>query len=534
MNRTRTFDVIVIGSGFSGSLMAMIARRLGKSVLMIERAQHPRFAIGESTTPLTNLFLEEIARKYQLDFLLDLSSWGRWQLRYPELPCGIKRGFSFFHHEIGKPFRRQREHGNELLVAASPNDSLADTHWFRESFDAFLVSRARAIGVIYEDQTEMIALREKDSFVEIVLDNQKHLCCIRAKFVIDASGPRGAIHKLLRLPECRLEAMPLTRSFFGHFHKVRRCEEMADFASTQIPPYPIDAAAVHHLFGSGWFWNLHFNNAITSAGIVARSDWRGWHDNADEWTGVLQSFPSLREMFEAAEPIGKLRAIDKVPFCASRIHSKRWALLPSAVASIDPLFSTGFPLTLLGILRIANIVNEAWETPSFVEKLSTYAQLTRSETQRIGRLIGLAYDALGHPHLFNTITYLYFASVSFEETSRRLGRASLDCEFLSGGQNWILDRLDHCLKNASQCLQSDCQNHKQEVVAQILRAIEPFNLIGLGQSQRRNWYPALPQDIFSNRKKLRASSAELRRMFLRAGFSPKSISSNVVNSNEAN
>src|SRR5439155_18148600 len=44
------FDLAVIGSGFGGSLTAMVARRLGLSVLLLERGMHPRFAIGESSS----------------------------------------------------------------------------------------------------------------------------------------------------------------------------------------------------------------------------------------------------------------------------------------------------------------------------------------------------------------------------------------------------------------------------------------------------------------------------------------------------
>ena len=51
------FDLAIVGSGFAGTRLAMIARRLGLSVLMIERGRHPRFAIGESSTPLANLWL---------------------------------------------------------------------------------------------------------------------------------------------------------------------------------------------------------------------------------------------------------------------------------------------------------------------------------------------------------------------------------------------------------------------------------------------------------------------------------------------
>ena len=58
------FDLAIVGSGFAGSLMAMIGRRLGLSVILLERGTHPRFAIGESSSPLANLLLEEIAQKF--------------------------------------------------------------------------------------------------------------------------------------------------------------------------------------------------------------------------------------------------------------------------------------------------------------------------------------------------------------------------------------------------------------------------------------------------------------------------------------
>jgi FADH2 O2-dependent halogenase len=51
------FQIAVVGSGFAGSLMAMMAQRLGLSTVLIERGRHPRFVIGESSTPLANLLL---------------------------------------------------------------------------------------------------------------------------------------------------------------------------------------------------------------------------------------------------------------------------------------------------------------------------------------------------------------------------------------------------------------------------------------------------------------------------------------------
>jgi len=59
--------------------MAMIARRKGLSVLLLERGKHPRMTIGESSTPLANLLLEELAARYDLPSIRPLAKWGSWQ-----------------------------------------------------------------------------------------------------------------------------------------------------------------------------------------------------------------------------------------------------------------------------------------------------------------------------------------------------------------------------------------------------------------------------------------------------------------------
>jgi FADH2 O2-dependent halogenase len=95
------FDLAIIGSGFSGSLLAMIARRTGRSVALLERGSHPRFAIGESTSPLMNLVIGQLADRYDLPRLKPLTTWGEWQRTYPQVVCGLKRGSTYFKHEAG-------------------------------------------------------------------------------------------------------------------------------------------------------------------------------------------------------------------------------------------------------------------------------------------------------------------------------------------------------------------------------------------------------------------------------------------------
>src|SRR5207302_498653 len=142
-----------------GSLMAMVARRLGLSVLLLERGVHPRFAIGESTSPLANLLLEELAERYDLPRLLPFATYGTWKRAYPEVTVGLKRGFSFYHHDTGREFASDPARERHLLVAASPSDEVADTHWYRSEFDHFLVREAQSLGAEYVDR---IAVRSLD------------------------------------------------------------------------------------------------------------------------------------------------------------------------------------------------------------------------------------------------------------------------------------------------------------------------------------------------------------------------------------
>ena len=103
-----TCQVAVLGSGFAGSLMALLLHLQGYRVVLLERGTHPRFSLGESSTPLGNLSLEEIAREYGLDWLMPLAEFGSWKRAYPDLVCGLKRGFTFVHHEPDVPFARGR------------------------------------------------------------------------------------------------------------------------------------------------------------------------------------------------------------------------------------------------------------------------------------------------------------------------------------------------------------------------------------------------------------------------------------------
>ena len=146
------FDVAILGSGFAGSLLGLLLRKRGLSVLVIDRQKHPRFAIGESSTPAADFILESLCDEYDLPELKPLCRYGSWCRSQPSISRGLKRGFSYFHHRLGEPFAPGPNHERELLVAASANDEVGDTHWYRADVDAFIAQLfVKAGGQLWEE-----------------------------------------------------------------------------------------------------------------------------------------------------------------------------------------------------------------------------------------------------------------------------------------------------------------------------------------------------------------------------------------------
>jgi tetracycline 7-halogenase / FADH2 O2-dependent halogenase len=510
-------DLAIVGSGFGGSIMAMIARRLGHSVVLLERGRHPRFAIGESSTPLANLLLEELARRYELPRLLPLCKWGSWQKTYPDAACGLKRGFTFYQHTFGKPFGPDPERQKQLLVGASARDEVADTHWYRPDFDRLLADQAQEQGALFFDETELGGLRLNGDEVQISGTSKGEPMDIRARFMVDASGPRGFLHRAFDLGESAFENLPHTHGLFSHFRNVRRLDSMDEFATKDTPPFPVDDAAVHHLFDGGWIWVLRFNNGITSAGVAATNALAKqlqFEQKGPAWERLLDLLPSVRAQFHESESIVPFVHAPKLAFRTATVTGSRWALLPSTAGFVDPLLSTGFALNLLGISRLGRAIEFGIGTNNFHQALRDYSEQTMLEIKIVEKLVAALYASMGDMSLFSPLSLLYFAAVSFTETNRRLGRAQCVPGFLHAHDERFQAGLEGCCRRAVQSLSGD-ESAKSEFVSEIRRVIEPLDVAGLNDTTRRSWHPVIADDLRRAGPKLQASVAELERLISR-------------------
>jgi FADH2 O2-dependent halogenase len=509
-------DLAIIGSGFGGSLVAMIARRLGRSVVLVERGRHPRFAIGESSTPLANLLLEELARRYDLPAIAPLAKWGSWQRARREISCGLKRGFTFYHHVAGREWTDNSARNHQLLVAASPHDGVADTHWYRPEFDHFLAREAQGLGAELLEETRFDRVSCSATSAELSGERDGKPITLRARFVIDASGPRGFLHHALGLGEAPFSAMPRTQALYSHFGGVRRWDEL--HASTECPPYPVDDAAVHHVFDGGWIWVLRFNNGLTSAGVAATDALAAelrFADGEPAWRRLLERLPSVRDLFAGAVPRLPFIHAPRLSFRSARVAGEGWALLPSAAGFVDPLLSTGFPLTLLGVERLARLLAEDWESARLATRLRDYEWQTLRELDVTSDLIGALYRQMDNFDSFRALTLLYFAAAMHAETTRRLGAEQPTPGFLLHDHPQFGPALRACMAKARGGFSPADQ---AGMVASVLEAIAPINLARLGDPARRHWYPCLAGDLLAAAPKLGTGSDAIQRLLLRCGF----------------
>src|SRR6266540_5113716 len=229
-------EVAIVGSGFAGSLLARVLAVLGYDVVLLERGTHPRFAIGESSTPLANLSLERIGVRYGLADCYHLATHGRWLEHYPELRRGLKRGFTFYRHHPHQSFANRGFDSERLLVAASPHDSLSDTHWLRADVDHHFVREAITAGVDYRDCVDLASADIGSDSVRVSGSRNGTPFELRANFLIDASGPGGFLARHLSLPSGVEHTATRSGLVFSHFDGVRPMNDVVP----EMPegPYP--------------------------------------------------------------------------------------------------------------------------------------------------------------------------------------------------------------------------------------------------------------------------------------------------------
>jgi flavin-dependent dehydrogenase len=324
-------DVAVIGGGPAGSTAAALLARRGHRVVLLEKAHHPRFHIGESLLPM-NLPLFE-----RLGVLAQVRALGV-----------VKPGADF-------EADNERGYNSFAFCRALGNSPPHAFQVWRADFDRMLFEHARGCGVCAREGHEVVECEQlgtRDTRLEVRTDGGDQYR-IKARYLVDASGRDTFLSGRRRLR--RRNKLHQSAAIFGHF---RGAETRAGEDAGNISIYR---------FEHGWMWMIPLPEGVMSVGAVCRPDYlkqrRG--PTLEFLLSTLQRNPALWRRLAQAELIGnKVHVTGNYSYDSRHIGGPGWVLIGDAFAFVDPVFSSGVYLAMSGAEQAANAVDAALREPA--------------------------------------------------------------------------------------------------------------------------------------------------------------------------
>ncbi len=334
MTTKTDFDVIVIGGGPTGSTAASLLAQKGFSVLVLEKDHFPRFHIGESLLPCDLPIFERLG--------LDPAA----------------KGFLF---KAGAEFLDERPGGGHTTYEFKDALPGTPTHAFqveRAVFDHWLLERSAELGATVRQGERVIeALTPENGgpgdgvLVRTTATHASERGTIpdgtyRARYLVDATGQdavMGRRDKTTRL----LEDFGLGAAF-THWEELSPeiDHELCVTARGCIKVLFVD---------DGWCWAIPLGNRKISIGLVSRR--RGIKP---EWLDeVIAASPFLSRVTSSGKQVRRPNLLVSWSFHNKKQHGTRWTCIGDSACFIDPVFSSGVSLGMVGAAHVADTLGEA-------------------------------------------------------------------------------------------------------------------------------------------------------------------------------
>lgn len=327
-------DVLVIGGGPAGSTMSALLSREGRDVVMVEKARHPRFHVGESLLPANGPLFDRLGVRNAIERI----------------------GMPKFGIEFLSPDHAHRSH----FAFADAWDKTMPQAWQvrRSEFDELLFRHAEACGVrtVEDCRVQDVAFDADGATVTADATDEsgrKHPRRWRARYVVDASGRDTLLASRLGLK--KRNPAHNSSALFGHFTGARRLEGERE-GNISIC-----------WFAHGWIWFIPLADGTTSVGAVC---WPAWLKSRqtplkDFFLDTLAMDAEIADRLKDAELVGGLvHATGNYCYGASRATGERFAMLGDAFTFIDPMFSSGVYLAMQNAFDAVALVEATLDRPA--------------------------------------------------------------------------------------------------------------------------------------------------------------------------
>jgi flavin-dependent dehydrogenase len=347
MSVPKRCDVVVIGGGPAGSVAATALAQRGYDVVLLEKAKHPRYVVGESLIPHFWKYCDLIgvSDKIAADGFVKKSGGTQvWN--------GVIRQLTF------------RDFGY----------SRGALHVERDRFDHILIEHARSQGVRVFEETAVVDVDldhgERPS-VRYRAPGDTKPDLIESRFLVDASGQSAVVARQLglRVIDEGFRFMSVWGYFEnskyvaldGHAHPFERLRE--------IPPTTFVAA----VGGWGWAWHIPLRDT-TSVGLVVPVEQMKSVKASDEaleqyFLRTCRETPLLNKLLEDAKYTeGSCRVVRDYSYRPAKLAGPGYFLVGDAAAFIDPIFAIGIVLGMNSGYTAAWAIDRSFKRPDTTAK----------------------------------------------------------------------------------------------------------------------------------------------------------------------
>jgi flavin-dependent dehydrogenase len=326
-------DVLIVGGGPAGSSAASILAEQGYRVVVLEKARHPRFHIGESLLPANLPLLERLGVADQVR-AMGMEKWGA---EFVSPSDGRHQEFQFangWDKSLQLAYQVRRSEFDEILLRRAAQLGAEVIEGCRVGDIEFLGHGAR-VSAEHEDG-------RKQSWT--------------AATVIDASGRDTFLGSRLQVK--RRNKKHNSAALYAHFSGAQReCGRR-------------EGNITIFWFEHGWFWFIPLADGATSIGAVV------WpHYLKTRTTSVREFFLAtiaqcapLAEKLKDATLISEVEATGNYSYSCDHSHGANYFLVGDAYTFIDPVFSSGVMLAMNSGIAAAEAIHACRTQPATAKR----------------------------------------------------------------------------------------------------------------------------------------------------------------------
>jgi menaquinone-9 beta-reductase len=359
------YEAIVVGGGPAGSSVAAELARLGRKVLLLDKASFPRH---KACSEYVNAGGVQLLRDLGLESELLVAGAHRMTAMRVVAPNGCHFLASFERAEPGR-----------YALGLS-----------RYRLDAILLDHARANGAEVCERAHVRALVTNDHRVEgvlVTIDGQREE--IRAPLVIGADGRHSIVARELNV--ARSPRWPRKTGLVAHYQGVEGLDQFGEMHA-----------------GRGVYVGLApLECGLTNVAVVATNDAVNGRVGSveDFFAGVLANFPAVAAKLNSASRVGTIRGVGAMAHRAERTVRDGTLLIGDAASFLDPFTGEGIYEALKGAQLAAPVVNRAILAGDLSAAALRPYMVARRGTFTAKRQVGLIVQAIiNTPTLMNYVT----------------------------------------------------------------------------------------------------------------------------------